>query len=73
MADIVDMAQVQEAQWRELSLKHRPQQGDGYVVDTDTPRYCEDCDEQIPPERVKAAPYCVRCVECQERFEKWNR
>ena len=70
MADIVDMAQHQEMQWRELSLKHRQQRGDGYEVDTDTPRYCEDCDEQIPLARVKAVPFCTRCVDCQERFEK---
>lgn len=73
MADIADMAQHQEMQWRELSLKHRAKSGDGYEPDTDTPRYCDDCDEQIPLARVKAVPFCSRCVDCQERFEKCHR
>ena len=30
---------------------------------------CEDCGEEIPAARRKAAPHAVRCIECQNRFE----
>lgn len=73
MADIIDMAQAQEEKLREQALRHIPQLYDGYEVDTDTPRFCEDCDELIPLVRVEAVPHCTRCVECQERAEKCQR
>lgn len=31
--------------------------------------YCEDCDEQIPPERRQAHPAAQRCIHCQNTFE----
>ena len=31
--------------------------------------YCEDCDEEIPLERLKVAPYAPCCVPCQENRE----
>jgi phage/conjugal plasmid C-4 type zinc finger TraR family protein len=31
---------------------------------------CEDCGRSIPEDRRRAVPGCLRCVECQERFEK---
>ncbi|MCU7371602.1 TraR/DksA C4-type zinc finger protein [Paucibacter sp. O1-1] len=30
---------------------------------------CEDCDEQIPPERRQAAPFATRCLGCQQAHE----
>jgi RNA polymerase-binding transcription factor DksA len=30
---------------------------------------CEDCEDQIPGERLKAWPEATRCVECQRRHE----
>lgn len=39
-----------------------PLEGDG-------PRYCEDCGEEIPPERIKAIPGARRCVQCQEVYD----
>lgn len=73
MVDIVDRAQAHEEKLREQALRHIPQLYDGYEVDTDTPRFCEDCEEQIPLARVKVVPHCTRCVECQERAEKCQR
>ena len=70
MADIIDMAQEQEEKLREMVLRQRETVEDGYEADTDTPRYCDDCDEQIPLERVKAVPYCTRCIDCQEYAER---
>ena len=31
---------------------------------------CEDCDREIPPERLAVIPYASRCVACQREFEK---
>ena len=30
---------------------------------------CEDCEEKISSGRLKAMPFALRCVECQERQE----
>lgn len=34
------------------------------------PRICIDCDDEIDPERVKANPAAVRCIECQTKYER---
>ncbi len=34
---------------------------------------CEDCGKEIPPERLEAIPYALKCRECQEREEKEAR
>lgn len=31
---------------------------------------CVDCEEEIPEARRQAVPHCVRCIECQEVFER---
>ena len=31
---------------------------------------CMDCRRAIPPGRLRALPFAVRCLACQERFEK---
>jgi len=31
---------------------------------------CEDCEDQIPSERLRAVPTTVYCVDCQNRREK---
>jgi len=31
---------------------------------------CEDCDVEIPMSRLEAEPTAIRCIGCQERFEK---
>ena len=30
---------------------------------------CIDCEQQIPDKRLKAMPWAVRCVPCQQAFE----
>ena len=34
---------------------------------------CKDCGEEIPFVRLRAQPYAVRCLACQERREKTYR
>lgn len=31
---------------------------------------CYDCEEPIPPMRLDAQPYAIRCIDCQERHER---
>ncbi len=35
--------------------------------------FCKDCREPIPPERLRAMPEAVRCLDCQRHFEGRNR
>jgi len=37
-----------------------------------TPGLCVVCDEPIPTARLQAQPNAVRCIECQERKEKYG-
>ena len=71
MADIVDMAQAEiDRQLATALADHKP--FDTSNVDVESPRYCDDCDDLIPSARVKAVPLCTRCIDCQERAEKWR-
>ena len=38
-------------------------------IDEGTFGICEDCEEKISPGRLKAIPFALRCVECQESRE----
>lgn len=31
---------------------------------------CEDCGQRIPEARLEAEPTALRCIQCQERYEK---
>lgn len=31
---------------------------------------CTDCGADIPPARLKAAPFATRCIGCQTKFER---
>jgi RNA polymerase-binding transcription factor len=31
---------------------------------------CEDCGQRIPQARLEAEPTALRCIQCQERYEK---
>jgi DnaK suppressor protein len=31
---------------------------------------CEECGQEISEERLKALPYAIRCIECEERYEE---
>lgn len=45
----------------------------GRVVKAESARECEDCGGPIPEARRRAAPGCIRCVACQNVFEKTYR
>ena len=38
-------------------------------IDEGTFGICEDCEEKISPGRLKAMPFALRCVDCQESHE----
>ena len=33
-------------------------------------RFCEECGDEIPVARVRAAPWATRCVQCQSMAER---
>jgi RNA polymerase-binding transcription factor DksA len=35
-------------------------------------KVCEECEEQIPPARIRSHPLARRCVECQRAVEIKN-
>lgn len=63
--DDIDLAQQFEEMHRENALsKHRAKPA-GLV----SMHECIDCGEPISEYRRRAAPGCLRCVQCQERYE----
>lgn len=44
---------------RQQQAQHLPEQ-----------RYCEDCGDEIPAARIKAAPETRRCIHCQRLLEE---
>ena len=32
--------------------------------------FCDDCDLEIPKERLDVIPGAIRCVDCQKKFER---
>ncbi len=68
MPDLADIAQEQrerayERWWSEHQTTQRA------IDDEGRPHDCIDCGERIPQARVNLG-YCLRCVDCQEVFEK---
>lgn len=67
MTDISDRASQIEQLQRDIAIKQRIQN-----PQSSSP-YCEDCGNDIPLERLKAVMGCVRCIDCQIRYEKVKR
>lgn len=67
MSDVADRAQAQMEQLAALQQKYQAKPT--WLV-LNAVRFCDDCGEKIPEARIKAVPYCVRCVDCQELIEK---
>lgn len=68
MADDVDMAEGIIAAQRDAGVA-RAQAAlvpSGAVT-------CEDCGDGIPAERRRAAPFCIRCADCQGAHERSQR
>ncbi|WP_297813690.1 TraR/DksA C4-type zinc finger protein [uncultured Methylophaga sp.] len=68
MVDLFERAQEREQKDRDIAIEaellrgretEQPDEEDGI-------RYCLDCGEEIPEDRLKARPDAVRCVYCKE-------
>jgi len=69
MSDAADMAQTFESQHRDTSL-NRPARADGpSAIIIDGIACCTECEEPIPPARLKALPGVGLCVSCQQILE----
>lgn len=73
--DDVDKAKNIEMQARQIALDQQLAAGQ----ETEQPdehhgvRYCLDCGEPIPLERLIVRPESVRCIDCKTLKEKQNR
>lgn len=63
-----EQASALEAYRRQVALEEVRQRMQGVGRDD-----CEDCGELIPRERRLAAPAAIRCIGCQELFERMSR
>jgi phage/conjugal plasmid C-4 type zinc finger TraR family protein len=68
MADSIDAAADLVERERAAIIARRPRM----MAETVTERDCCDCGDPIPVARMKAAPWTIRCVECQQEFEGKN-
>lgn len=69
MTDQFDRAQEIEQMQRDAALSA--------LEDIRAPRQtleqCEDCGDDIPEARRRAAPGCSRCIDCQQLHERRHR
>jgi len=64
--DQFDQAQELDARFREQALREaRRNRRSG-----ESRQNCLDCDEEIPEKRRQTVSGCLRCVACQEAFER---
>ncbi|REL32524.1 TraR/DksA C4-type zinc finger protein [Thalassotalea euphylliae] len=77
MGDAFDRAQQLEEQHRKAALKRAranstaaSQASYSQTMAQDGRRYCLDCDIEINTNRLLAAPHTLRCIDCQEDFDK---
>lgn len=66
--DILDRAKELEEGQLERALAFR------FVVPVGPARACcAECDEPIPPARIKAVPGCQLCIDCQQDLERMQK
>ncbi|WP_169050898.1 TraR/DksA C4-type zinc finger protein [Avibacterium paragallinarum] len=64
--DLADITQQRDEQaYQRFFARHKPT-----TVDIRAERFCVDCGELIPKQRVMAVPHCCRCVHCQTKAER---
>jgi DnaK suppressor protein len=74
MADEIDLAQDAEERFRNAALRRLVAKiNSAPRVPLGDERECIDCGDDIPPERITAAPSATRCVQCQARRERQGR
>jgi DnaK suppressor protein len=72
----VDAAQDQEEEWLWTAVLDRSPDFQATVVEAlrrlATGEYglCADCGQHIPLARLRALPFAIRCLSCQERLER---
>lgn len=69
MTDQFDKAQEVEQQFRDDAIAASRNRKIEMPDEENGIRYCLDCADEIPKERIKAEPNAVRCVTCQSRKE----
>lgn len=69
MADDVDVAQEFEMDSLNDSIKKIKDS----MKAVNTNIFCVDCDNEIPEARRKSVPNAIRCISCQEMYEKESR
>ncbi|WP_312283551.1 TraR/DksA C4-type zinc finger protein [Candidatus Igneacidithiobacillus taiwanensis] len=73
MADDVDITTQQQEQEMRMALAQRAStRMEDPDEDEEGNRYCLDCADIIPPERVQAVG-AVRCVHCAGKRERYDR
>jgi phage/conjugal plasmid C-4 type zinc finger TraR family protein len=71
--DDIDRAQHQEALARDAALaEHRHRNRPEAALLIEGERCCVGCFEPIEARRMKAVPLAVRCMQCQEDFERYQ-
>lgn len=72
--DFGDQAEAIEAMQRRLALEAAQERAAVLLTDAGGgDRGCEDCGDDIPSDRRKAAPGARRCVFCEEARERRGR
>lgn len=72
MSDQIDLAQQHEAFRRDIALRDALKtEGRPNVVFSVLA--CLDCDDPIEGARLMARPCAVRCITCQEAWERFRR
>jgi len=66
--DSIDDAQAMDERIRLAEIASARSQVTGAGADT-----CEDCGDPIEDKRRRAAPWAVRCLDCQEAAERQKR
>lgn len=72
LTDKIDRAAELTAQFTRAALEAhlaRPNLSVGEQRVVDGAAVCVECDEAIPPARLRALPGCIRCVTCQEEID----
>jgi len=64
--DDADLAQAHQERFERQALERQL----AAMPSGESALECEDCGEPIPEGRRKAAPGCIRCIHCQQRFER---
>jgi RNA polymerase-binding transcription factor DksA len=81
MADAADQVTADDERAMALLERQRQEQAardariaaSMHAVDPSLPQYCNDCAEQIDPDRLMAFPRASRCTGCAEAYERKMR